>query len=179
MAFRPSLRRHHKEVSTELNLNPMLDMMTVLIPLLLANAQFAQIGEIELNLPPATSGVTAGAAALPKETQRTLDLVISITDQGIYISSALAAAEKLPNRKPTIAVRADGEYDYQTLSQQLYEIKKKAANNFADPESIVIQAEPKIRYQTLVSVMDAARSIRLGEKIVSLFPNVALSAGVI
>lgn len=179
MAFRPSLRRHHKEVSTELNLNPMLDMMTVLIPLLLANAQFAQIGEIELNLPPATSGVTAGAAALPKETQRTLDLVISITDQGIYISSALAAAEKLPNRKPTIAVRADGEYDYQTLSQQLYEIKKKAGNNFADPESIVIQAEPKIRYQTLVSVMDAARSIRLGEKIVSLFPNVALSAGVI
>ena len=179
MAFRPSLRRHHKEVSTELNLNPMLDMMTVLIPLLLANAQFAQIGEIELNLPPATSGVTAGTAALPKETQRTLDLVISITDQGIYISSALAAAEKLPNRKPTIAVRADGEYDYQTLSQQLYEIKQKAGNNFADPESIVIQAEPKIRYQTLVSVMDAARSIRLGEKIVSLFPNVALSAGVI
>ncbi len=178
MAFRPSLRRHHKEVSTELNLNPMLDMMTVLIPLLLANAQFAQIGEIELNLPPATSGVAAGAAALPKETQRTLDLVISITDQGIYISSALAA-EKLPNRKPTIAVRADGEYDYQTLSQQLYEIKKKAGNNFADPESIVIQAEPKIRYQTLVSVMDAARSIRLDEKIVTLFPNVALSAGVI
>jgi len=175
MAFKPSLRRHHKEVSTELNLNPMLDMMTVLIPLLLANAQFARIGEIELNLPPATSGV----AALPKETQRTLDLVISITDQGIYISSALSAREKLPNRKPTIAVRADGEYDYQALSRQLYEVKQKAGNNFADPESIVIQAEPKVRYQILVSVMDAARSIRLGEKIVSLFPNVALSAGVI
>ncbi len=179
MAFRPSLRRHHKEVSTELNLNPMLDMMTVLIPLLLANAQFAKIGEIELNLPPATSGVAAGAAALPKETQRTLDLVISITDQGIYISSALSAPEKLPERKPTIVVRADGEYDYAALSQQLYEIKQKAGNNFADPESIVIQAEPKVRYQILVNVMDAARSIRRDEKIISLFPNVALSAGVI
>lgn len=179
MAFRPSLRRHHKEVSTELNLNPMLDMMTVLIPLLLANAQFAKIGEIELNLPPATSGMAAGAAALPKETQRTLDLVISITDQGIYISSALSAPEKLPERKPTIVVRADGEYDYAALSQQLYEIKQKAGNNFADPESIVIQAEPKVRYQILVNVMDAARSIRRDEKIISLFPNVALSAGVI
>jgi len=179
MAFKPSLRRHHKEVSTELNLNPMLDMMTVLIPLLLANAQFARIGEIELNLPPAASGVAQGAAALPKEEQRTLDLVVSITDQGIYISSALSAPEASPNRKPTITIRAGGDYDYQALSQQLYEIKKKAGNNFADPESIVIQAEPKIRYQILVSAMDAARSIRLGEKTVSLFPNVSLSAGVI
>jgi biopolymer transport protein ExbD len=179
MAFRPSLRRHHKEVSTELNLNPMLDMMTVLIPLLLANAQFAKVGEIELNLPSAASGLASGAAALPKETQRTLDLVVSITDQGIYISSALSAPEAPPGRSPAIPIFADGGYDYQALSQQLYEIKKKAGNNFADPESVVIQAEPKIRYQILVSAMDAARSIRIGEKTVSLFPNVALSAGVI
>ncbi len=178
MAFRPSLRRHHKEVSTELNLNPMLDMMTVLIPLLLANAQFAKIGEIELNLPPATAGM-AQSAALPKETQRTLDLVVSITDQGIYISSALARPEAPASHRPAIPILADGDYDYQTLSRLLYEIKQKAGKSFADPESVVIQAEPKIRYQVLVSAMDAARSIRLGEKTVSLFPNVALSAGVI
>jgi len=179
MAFRPSLRRHHKEVSTELNLNPMLDMMTVLIPLLLANAQFAKIGEIELNLPPATGGMAQGAAALPKETQRPLDLVVSITDQGIYISSALSTSGAPASHRPAIPILADGGYDYQTLSQLLYELKQKAGKNFADPEAVVIQAEPKIRYQVLVSAMDAARRIRIGEKTVSLFPNVALSAGVI
>jgi biopolymer transport protein ExbD len=178
MAFKPSLRRHHKEVSTELNLNPMLDMMTVLIPLLLANAQFAKIGEIELNLPPATGSMAQGAAALPKETQRTLDLVVSITDKGIYISSALTPPEAA-DRSPAIPIFADGGYDYQALSQRLYEIKQKAGNAFADPEAVVIQAEPKVRYQVLVSAMDAARSIRLGENVISLFPNVSLSAGVI
>jgi len=178
MAFKPSLRRHHKEVSTELNLNPMLDMMTVLIPLLLANAQFAKIGEIELNLPPATGGVAQSAAALPKETQRMLDLVVSITDQGLYISSALTPPEASPDRSPTIPILADGGYDYPALSQRLYEIKQKAGNAFADPEAVVIQAEPKVRYQVLVSAMDAARSIRLGENVLSLFPNVSLSAGV-
>jgi len=179
MAFRPSLRRHHKEVSTELNLNPMLDMMTVLIPLLLANAQFAKVGELELNLPSAASGVAQGAAALPKETQRTLDLVVSITDRGLYISSAISAPEASPNRHPAIPILADGGYDFQVLSQLLYEIKQKAGNNFADPEAVVIQAEPKVRYQVLVSAMDAARRIRIGENIVSLFPNVSLSAGVL
>jgi biopolymer transport protein ExbD len=175
MAFRPSYRRHHKEVSTELNLNPLLDVMTVLIPLLLANAQFAKIGEIELNLPPAAGVAAGGAAALPKETQRTLDLAVTITDKGFYISSALSAPEALPS----VAVLANGEYDYQALSQKLYELKKKMGNAFADPEAIVIQAEPKIRYQILVGVMDAARSIRLDKQSVILFPNVSLSAGVI
>jgi len=179
MAFKPSLRRHHKEVSTELNLNPMLDMMTVLIPLLLANAQFAKIGEIELNLPPAANSVAQGAAALPKETQRTLDLVVSITDRGIYIASALSTPEAPSSRSPIVAISADGQYDYHALSQRLYEIKKKVGNHFADPESVVIQAEPNIRYQILVSAMDAARSIRIGEKTIGLFPNVSLSAGVI
>jgi len=176
MAFKPSLRRHRKEVSTELNLNPMLDMMTVLIPLLLANAQFAKIGEIELNLPPAV-GATQGVADLPKEMSRTLDLVVTITDQGFYISSALA--ETSLSAGPAIQILANGEYDYQALSQKLHELKKKIGTQFADPESVVIQAEPKIRYQILVGAMDAARSIRLDQKTVMLFPNVALSAGVI
>jgi biopolymer transport protein ExbD len=176
MAFKPSLRRHHKEVSTELNLNPLLDVITVLIPLLLANAQFAKIGEIELNLPPAV-GAAQGAAGLPKETVRTLDLAVTITDQGFYISSALSAAT--PASGPAIPIQAGGEYDFQALSKQLYEIKQKVGNTFADAESVVIQAEPQIRYQILVSAMDAARSIRLDKKTVMLFPNVALSAGVI
>ncbi|MGH7595674.1 MAG: ExbD/TolR family protein [bacterium] len=179
MAFKPSLRRHHKEVSTELNLNPLLDMMTVLIPLLLANAQFAKIGVIELNLPPAVSAAGSGSgSAIPKEEKRTLDLTVSVTDKGFYISSAVAVLTGAAGAAPAIPVNADGEYDFDALSQKLYEIKKKVGNEFADPDAIVIQAEPKIRYQILVSTMDAARSIRLDEKIVGLFPNVALSAGV-
>jgi biopolymer transport protein ExbD len=177
MAFRPSLRRHRKEISTALNLNPLLDDDGV-DSTLLANAQFAKIGEIELNLPPAI-GAAQGTGGLPRETVRTLDLAVIITDQGFYISSSLSDSAAALGIGPAIPILADGEYDYQALSKQLYEIKQKVGKAFADAESVVIQAEPQIRYQILVSAMDAARSIRIDEKTVMLFPNVALSAGVI
>jgi biopolymer transport protein ExbD len=180
MAFKPSLRRHRKVVNTELNLNPLLDMVTVLIPLLLANAQFAKIGVIELNLPPAaTAGVASGAAGLPKETARNLDLVVTITDKGFYMASALAAKDTSASAGPALAILANGEYDYGALSQKLHALKQKMGKDFADPESIVIQAEPQIPYQILVSTMDAARSHRVDGKAVVLFPNVALCAGIL
>ncbi len=179
MAFKPSLRRHHKVVSTELNLNPLLDVMTALIPLMLANAQLAKIGVIDLNLPPAvTASAGQGAAGLPKETARNLDLVVTITDKGFYIASALSARDTAASA-PAIGILANGEYDFHALSQKLHEIKQKVGSEFADAESVVIQAESKIRYQTLVSTMDAARNHQTEGKIEVLFPNVALSAGIL
>ena len=179
MAFRPSLRRHHKVVSTELNLNPLLDVMTALIPLMLANAQLAKIGVIDLNLPPAaTASAGQGTAELPKETARNLDLVVTITDKGFYIASALTTSETAAGT-PAIGILANGDYDYHALSQKLHEIKQKVGSDFADAESVVIQAESKIRYQILVSTMDAARSYRVEGKVEGLFPNVALSAGIL
>jgi biopolymer transport protein ExbD len=181
MAFRPSLRKHRKEPNTELNLNPLLDVMTVLIPLLLANAQFAKIGVIELNLPPAAgaTGVAQSATGLPKENERHLDLVVTITDKGFYVASAVSSPEEAAMTGPALPVNTNGEYDLAGLSRKLYEVKQKAGAGFADPEAIVIQAEPEISYQILVSTMDAARSIRVEGKNVTLFPNVALSAGVL
>ena len=79
---------------------------------------------------------------------------------------------------PALPVNGSGEYDLPGLSRKLLEVKQRAGNIFADPEAVVIQAEPKISYQVLVSTMDAARNIRVDGKNVTLFPNVALSAGV-
>lgn len=180
MAFRPSLRRHKSEPNTELNLNPLLDVVTVLIPLLLANAQFAKIGVIELNLPPAAgvSGVAQSTTGLPKENERHLDLVVTITDKGFYVASAVSTPEEAAMTGPALPVNGSGEYDLPGLSRKLLEVKQRAGNIFSDPEAVVIQAEPKISYQILVSTMDAARNIRVDGKNVTLFPNVALSAGV-
>ncbi|MDZ7266937.1 MAG: biopolymer transporter ExbD [candidate division KSB1 bacterium] len=180
MAFRPSQRRHLREESTDLNLTPIMNLMVVMIPLLLSSAQFIKIGIIELNLPPAAgaAGTLAGSKA-PKETERTLDLTVSITDQGFYISSAAAVLTGATATGPTIPIGSNGEYNFDALSQKLYEIKQKVGNGFSDAESIVIQAENKIRYQVLVSTMDAARSIRVNGTPVLLFPQVSLSAGII
>ncbi|TDI79078.1 MAG: hypothetical protein E2O79_10875 [Caldithrix sp.] len=170
MAYRPSFRRSRENESTEPNMTPIMNLMVVLIPLLLSSAQLIKISVIELNLPPA-----AGAQMdKPKEKQLKLDLAVTITDQGFYISSSSAVMQK-KKKGPSIP-KVDGEYDYELLTKTLYSIKKKAAGRFNDMTAIVIQAEPKVAYQTLVSTMDATRSIKVDNNRVLLFPEVSVSA---
>jgi biopolymer transport protein ExbD len=184
MAFRPSLRRHLKVESTDLNLTPVMNLMVVMIPMLLSGSQFIKLGIIELNLPPAAGASVAGkpTTALPKEEQRSLDLTISITARGFYLSSALTVLHGKDAAQagggPTIPAKPDGEYDFVELSKKLLEVKQKAQGIFPDADAIVLQAEKDIKYQALVDTMDAARVIEIGGKAIELFPRVALSAGI-
>ncbi|MDZ7362967.1 MAG: biopolymer transporter ExbD [candidate division KSB1 bacterium] len=180
MAFRPSLRRHLKMESTDLNLTPVMNLMVVMIPMLLSGSQFIKLGIIELNLPPAAGASVAGnpTTALPKEEQRSLDLTISITARGFYLSSALTVLHGKDSAGPTIPAKPDGEYDFVELAKKLHDVKQKAQGIFPDADAIVLQAEKDIKYQTLVDTMDAARMIEIDGKVIELFPRVALSAGV-
>jgi biopolymer transport protein ExbB len=54
-----------------------------------------------------------------------------------------------------------------------------AIGPFADHENIKIVAEDKIKYETVVSVMDAARGMRTSEGSVTMFPNVSIAGGII
>ncbi|MFQ5822718.1 MAG: ExbD/TolR family protein [bacterium] len=172
MAYRPSFRRTHKAVSVEPNLTPVMNLMVVIIPLLLSSAQLIKISVIELNLPPA-AGAKSVQGDKPKETELKLDLAITITDKGFFLSSAAAIMKT--EKGPSIP-KINGEYDYALLSRRLYEIKQKAISKFKDSDSIIIQAESQIDYQTLVSTMDASRSIEIENRQISLFPKVSFSA---
>ncbi len=178
MAFQPSLKRSVAEEDVEINMTPVMNLMVVLIPLLLTSAQFIKIGVIDLNLPPAigTSNVISNG---PKEVGRKLDLAITITEKGFYLSSSLAILKTGGKDGPTIPNFEDGAYDYDMLAQRLFEIKKEAVGKFTDIEKIVIQAEPDISYQVLVSTMDASRNIVVDDRKYTLFPDVSLAAGII
>ncbi|RMD95082.1 MAG: biopolymer transporter ExbD [Calditrichaeota bacterium] len=178
MAYRPSFRRTNEEEQVEPNLTPIMNLMVVLIPLLLTSAEFIKIGSLELNLPPA-AGPVREAMQKPQEKTRTLDLTVSITQEGFYISSALAVLRPKDGTGPSIPKKADGSFDFDQLSKKLLEIKEKAEGKFPDLENIIIQAEPEIDYQTLVSTMDASRSIIIDHRRLILFPQVALSAGIV
>ncbi|MFQ5602144.1 MAG: ExbD/TolR family protein [bacterium] len=174
MAYRPSLRRTRVIVEeAEPNMTPIMNLMVVLIPLLLSSAQLIRLSVIELNLPPA-KGAKSLETTQNKEKELKLDLAVTITDQGFYVSSSQAI---LKNRDhgPSIPLK-NGQFDYALLTKQLYEIKKKAKGRFKDTDSVIIQAEASIDYQTLVSTMDATRMIKLDGEIIGLFPNVSLSA---
>ncbi|MDZ7331869.1 MAG: biopolymer transporter ExbD [candidate division KSB1 bacterium] len=178
MAFRPSFRRSVEPEDIELNMTPVMNLMVCMIPLLLSTAQLIKIGVIDLNLPPAV-GTSVSQLEAPKEVQKKLDLAITITNQGFYISSSLAILKSTDGQGPTVPLKPDGQYDFETLSRKLFEIKKQALGSFSDTENIIIQAEPDIQYQLLVDTMDAARSIKIEDRNYTLFPEVSLASGVI
>lgn len=178
MAFKPSKRSSRTFEQVRIDMTPVMNLMVVLIPLLLSSATFVKIGVIDLNLPP-TVGASAAQMEAPKETKKNLDLAVTITEEGFYISSSMEVLEGNKKGAPTIPLKEDGGFDFKKLSDKLFEIKNKAENQFADTESIVIQANPDIPYQLLISTMDASREISVNHRKVTLFPDVSLAAGVI
>ena len=177
MSHRPSKRGRHGFELDHTNMTPMMNLMVVLIPLLLTSAEFVRLGVIELNLPPAASGPAGqGLANTPVETFQKLDLSVTITDRGFFISSALAVLRD-QSGQPTIPLQ-NGQYAFAELSEKLYEIKQKAQDKFPDTEQIILLAEPAVDYQTVVSTMDAARGYEKDGNAEVLFPDVSLSVGV-
>ncbi len=178
MAYKPSQRRHLEPEQVELNLFPVMNMMVVLIPLLLSTTQFVKYGVIELNLPRAAGGPVS-QTMMAKEAQPGLDLTISITARGFYLSSSQAVLRDPATGGPTIGLRPDGGYDFDALNRKLYELKQRVVTSPMDTRKIIIQAEMNIDYQTLVSTMDAARSIKVNNVGYELFPEVVISAGIL
>lgn len=176
MAYRPSKRSSRSLDPMRINMFPMMNLMVVLIPLLLSTASAIRIGIIELNLPQATSGGVTEATG-PKEVKRGLDLTVSITTDGFYLSSSQAVLGGEEAEGPTIPLTADGSYNYERLNDMLTELKRKIQGKPVDTKRIIIQAEPQIEYQILVSTMDAAR--RSYDQEFELFPDVTISAGII
>ncbi len=173
MAYRPSYRRSRVTIDDlEPNMTPIMNLMVVLIPLLLSSAQLIKISVIELNLPPA-KGARVVEQKPPEEKRLKLDLAVTITDQGFYLSSAAAILGT--SRGPSLP-KKNGEYDFEGLARRLLEIKEKAAGRFEDSDAIVIQAEPQVDYQTIVSTMDATRAIVVDGTHYTLFPKVSVSA---
>jgi len=178
MAFKPSKRAKHGFELEHTNITPMMNLMVVLIPLLLTSAEFVKLGVVELNLPPAAIGPEGEALAqMPIESFQKLDLAVTITNEGFFISSALAVLGGDRSGEPTIPLK-NGEYDFETLSAKLFEIKEKAKDTFPDIEQIILMAELEVDYQTVISTMDAARTYSTGREDVLLFPDVSLSAGI-
>lgn len=178
MAYKPSKRRKYAPAHVELNLFPVMNLLVVLIPLLLSTATFVKLGIIELNLPKVSSGPSSQLAP-EKEAQLNLDLTITITPKGFYLSSAKAILRDPQTGGPTIPILANGEYDYAQLSSQLFELKQRIIGTVFDTKRIIIQAAKEIEYQIVVDTIDAARAIWVEGRQYELFPDVVISAGMI
>lgn len=138
MILRSRHARRHRQ-GDELNLTTFINLMVVLVSFLLATTVYSRIAIHELNLP------KAGNAAEPSGPPP-LNLTVIVRKTGFIVTDRSGERAKLPVLK--------GAYDYAALTKILLAIKASAPKE----TTLNLRLEPRIAYDTIVQVMDVARS---------------------
>ena len=125
----------------EVMLVPMIDIFVVLVTFLLMTAVFSRITILQLDLPSAND---AGAAAPPE-----FRLEVIVRESGFELTNGQQLIAALP--------KIDGEYDWATLSQLTQQLKSE----HPDVDDASVLMERTVKYDYLIQVMDAIRSVDL------------------
>ncbi len=208
-SYRISSGRVREEVELEPNMVPFMNLMVVLIPLLLSSSEFIKIGMIEIKLPESSQGGGPGGGEAEVKKDVKLDLGVVINSRGFNIfhyfkqdtpakelaeiplkngeydfatlNRHLADIKKKVLQEIIASVKPD--LDRGLALEQLYLMYSKndlsRVASFSDHQNIKIVAEDKIKYQTVIAVMDAARGASTEAGKVPLFPNVSIAGGII
>ncbi len=181
MAYEPSKRRKSEELQMDLDIRPVMNLMVVLIPLLIASAEFVKLNMIEINLPPPKTSVgnqqTNQDLNKDKEQEKLLKLKLIISDQGITIGNEFGILRDEGDQGPTVKKLPNGDYDLETLKKKLIELKKKiVGQGFADENRVILAAEPQIQYQVIIKIMDTIQTYVDENNVMQpLFPEVNFS----
>ena len=175
MAYKPSMRRSGITAEIELDIKPVMNLMVVLIPLLLAGVEMVKLSIVEIDLPPASAGAGRGDEKNPeKEKEKKLGLKIAITADGISLATAGTVLTGEEGEGPTVPAQVDGEQNLEMMKEKLIELKKAIADKgFKDKNTAIITAGKDIEYQVIINVLDAIQSYEddAGD-IQPLFPQV-------
>jgi biopolymer transport protein ExbD len=169
MAYKPSARRSSPPQEVDLNILPVMNLMACLIPILLSAAEFVKTAVVPVNLPAASGGGGGAAEDKPKEVEKRLGLVVTITEQGFTIGNAATVLAPIPKK--------DGKFDFRSLNEKLKDLKSRIeGEGYIDTDQATLTSAPDIDYQSLIFTMDAMSIYWLesGEAGMILFPNVSI-----
>jgi len=173
------MSKKRNEEAEELNLVPIMNLVTILIPFLLMAAQFISLAVIDSTLP----AIWPPQPTQQDDTDKPLNLSVLITDQGFTIAGAQAV---LPNEGgdsgPTVPCLESGcptpdSYNTKELTRLLGLVK----DQYPDDQNVILVPESRIQYAVLVKTMDATRespTTGVGDKPRELFPYVVIAGGV-
>ncbi len=147
----------------ELNLLPVMNLVTILIPLLLISAQFTQLSFVDTTLPGIVDSVTPPN---PNATR----LSVAIARNGLSIFGENTGVEKIDGEKITIPCAADcaGNYDLEELARVLGQVKDARPAH----RGLILVPDDAVPYHAVIGVMDAARDLDGGG-----FPDASIAGG--
>jgi len=159
----------------ELNIVPYLDiLMNLIMFMLLSITGLAAFGILNVSAP---SYGGPSASAQDDNDKPKLLLSVLVSKKGFYVAGAggilgpQSGSVNPAEVPPTLPRKADGSYDYASLTAQLVGVKKE----FPTETKVIIGAEADIPYEVVVGTMDAVRESPAPERKI-LFPDVTLGA---
>lgn len=172
-------KKKRAQDAEDLDLVPIMNLVTILIPFLLMASSFVTLAAIDSTLP------ALGDPQPQEETDEDkLNLSIAITDEGWTVLGAdgvLGKVEEGEDRGPTVPCTKPGcptpdSYDAKELTRLLGTIKDR----YEDEENVILVPESAIPYEVLIITMDATRAdptVTEGGKARLLFPFVVIAGG--
>ncbi|UCG38030.1 MAG: biopolymer transporter ExbD [bacterium] len=155
MAFKPSHRRKKPGFILDLNIAPFLSLFVALIPMLLLTAFFQKVGIVNLYLP------TLEEALLEE----------GVTDAGgdFTLAVTVTPTELTLRRDDKVLLKENivSNLNLERLTGALMRIKQAAPQK----RDAVLLLDGRIRYETIIDVMDAVRE----NGGVELFPEISLA----
>jgi len=168
----------------ELNLIPIMNLVTILIPFMLMSVQFINFAVIDSTLP----AIGPPQPSEEKPDEPPLNLSVAITGEGYTVSGNGIDGIVYPDGKPegeeigpTIPCKDQGcptpeAYDTKELTKMLNLIK----DDYEDEENVILVPGSRVLYEVLVRTMDATREDIEnldGDKARELFPFVVIAGG--
>ena len=146
------------ESSSALHLISFLSLVSLLIPMLLMQAQFVTVATIDTSLP----ALCAASCATPGRAD--LGLSVSMLPDGLFVQGqdpAIVEGVKLP----CPGARCGGAMDYD--AEGLRDLLEQVKSRHPDERSYVLSVADKVPYEALVRIFDATR----GDVLSPLFPE--------
>lgn len=169
-----------------LNLVPIMNLVTILIPVLLMAIKSVEIAIIDTTLP--AIGAPSSAPPDNQINEAPLNLSLAILKTGIQVIGAGDFGIEPPaiveggTPQPTIPCKSGGtcrnvnDYDWDLLNQKLVMVKKNADDANRGSENVILVPDSTIRYEIIIKMMDTTRNDS-NDKKSTLFPNVVIAGG--
>jgi biopolymer transport protein ExbD len=155
------------DVVVDLNLTPLMDVMSNILFFLLASFGAAIVSFLNASVP-VQSDTPPGEM---QKTQVVITVQMTPNEYKIGASNDWLPAEELEKLKKTLP-KVGGVHDTRGLSDYLYKVKEK----YPASETMMLVPDEAIVYDQIVATMEAAREYKLDAKRkVRLFPKTVIS----
>ena len=157
------------EFAVDLNLTPLMDVMSNILFFLLAGFGAAIISFLAATVPVQAESDSAPEA--PRTDKVTVNLQIAVEGYKISIANDKIPPEELAKSKQLITKGDKASYDNVALSAALLQIKRR----YPASDTIMIVPSDSTVYEEIVGAMDASKDVRQEGQRMRLFPKAVIA----